>query len=322
MEFSVIVPAYNTGSFLHVCVASVQGQSVSDWELIVVDDGSTDDTAAILDSYADADARIRVFHQANRGQFFARQRGIDAARGEYIVFLDSDDELAPECLETLRTAIRKEPWDMIVYTGRIIQNGSDTGRVIGSLSDQEERIPAARIKESLIASNSLNSLCLKAFRRDLFSGDDTDYAALEGTHCGEDKVRLLYPVTKAASILYIPDCLYRYHHRTDSTMHRFEEDTVARMFAWNMFSMLRLYMAKWNMDDLPHREQAAAYQVRTYLSVYYGFRKRCTTAQEKRKFRRYPWKTYWGQLAPYCRLAKRRLSLRDRIKLYIARMQL
>lgn len=322
MEFSVIVPAYNAGPFLHACVASVRDQSVSDWELIVVDDGSTDDTAAILDSYADADTRVRVFHQSNRGQFFARQRGIDAARGEYIVFLDSDDELSPGCLEALRTAVREEPWDMVVYTGRIFQNGSDTGRVIGSLSDKAERVSPVELREILIASNSLNSLCLKAFRRELFSGDDTDYTAFEGTHCGEDKVRLLYPVTKATSILYIPDCLYRYHHRADSMIHRFEADTVAGMFAWEMFDMLRLYMAKWNMDDIPHQEKVAAYQVRTCLAVYYGFRKRCITAREKRGFRRYPWKTHWGQLAPYCRLAKRRLSLRDRMKLCIARMQL
>lgn len=322
MEFSVIIPAYNADSFLHACVASVREQGVSDWELIAVDDGSTDDTAAILDSYADADARIRVFHQSNRGQFFARQRGIDAARGEYIVLLDSDDELAPDCLETLRTAIRKEPWDMIVYTGKIIQDGSDTGRVIGRLSDEEKRVSPVEIKESLIASNELNSLCLKAFRRELFFGDDTDYAAFEGTHCGEDKVRLLYPVTKATNVLYIPDCLYRYHYRSDSTIHRFEANTVGRMFACEMFSMLRLYMAKWNMDDLPHQERVAANQARVYLAVYYGFRKRCTTAQKRKEFRRCPWKTYWEQLAPYCRLAKRRLSLRDRIKLCIARMQL
>ena len=77
VEFSVIVPAYNSIQFLHRCISSVRAQSVTDWELIVVDDGSTDGSAALLDAYAKEDPRIRVIHQKNNGQFFARRRGIE-----------------------------------------------------------------------------------------------------------------------------------------------------------------------------------------------------------------------------------------------------
>ena len=91
VEFSVIVPAYNASRFLHRCISSVQAQGVTDWELIIVDDGSEDGSAELLDAYVKEDPRIRVIHQKNTGQFFARRRGIDAAQGDYLVFLDSDD---------------------------------------------------------------------------------------------------------------------------------------------------------------------------------------------------------------------------------------
>ena len=322
MEFSIIVPVYNSGPFLHACIMSVKEQGVSDWELILVNDGSTDNSADILNFYAETDARIRVLSQENRGQFFARQKGIYAAKGEYLVFLDSDDELSPDCLETLQAAIRKELWDLIFYTGRIVRNGSDTDRMIGRISDKEGKIPVSQIKESLIASNDLNSLCLKAFRRKLFFEDDMDYSSLEGTHCGEDKVQLLHPVTEATRILYIPNCLYRYNYRADSTVHRFDINAISMMLANEMFSILRLYVAKWGMDDQQHQERLALYQMKTYLSVYFGVRKHCTTIREKRAFREYPWEEYTAPLAQYYRFIKSRLCLKDRVKLHIAKMRL
>ena len=316
------MPVYNAGSFLHASIASVKAQHVTDWELIVVNDGSTDDSQEVLEAYAKADPRIHVATQENRGQFFARRRGIDLARGEYVVFLDSDDALTPDCLTTLQAAIQRGAWDMILYTGRIIRNGAETERIFGQISPHEQTVPVKWIRERLISTNDLNSLCIKAFRRELFGGDQTDYSAFEGTRCGEDKVQLLYPVTKAANILYLPDCLYCYHYRMDSTMHRFEEKAISRMLAEEMFPLLRLFMQKWGMDDLEHQEQLAAYRIKQYLSVYFGFRRCCHTLQQWRAFRRYPWRTHWRQLAGCCRCAKKRLSLRDRTRLFAAKMQL
>ena len=322
MKFSIIVPVYNACLFLHICIASVAAQSVNDWELILIDDGSTDGSAEILDAYAEADSRICVIHQENRGQFFARQSGIYYARGEYLVFLDSDDEITPECLEILQTEISKEVPDIIMYTGKVIRNDSDAGRIIGRMTEKRQRISVEMVKENLLACNDMNSLYLKAFRRELFLGDDTDYSSLEGMHCGEDKVQLLYPLTHATNILYIPDCLYRYYHRVDSIMHRFEINRITALMAGEMFSILRFYMEKWNMNDRHHQEQLALYQIRTYLSVYFGVRKRCTTFDEKRAFRRYPWNQYTESLTVWCRLAKRKLGFKERVMLIVTKMRL
>lgn len=322
MKISIIVPVYNSSRFLPDCIASVKAQSIADWELILVDDGSTDQSADILTSYAQADARLRIIYQENKGQFFARRKGIDTAKGEYLVFLDSDDELTPNCLETLQAAFRETQADMVLYTGMIICNGEDSGRMIGGISKSEKEVSSSWLKECLISCNDLNSLCLKAFRRELFLGDNTDYSSLKGAHCGEDKVQFLHPVTQAKKIAYIPNCLYRYNHRTDSVMHSVGLSQAQKMLSNEMFSMLSIYMDKWSMNDRQHLELLAKYKIQTFLSAYYGIRKSCKTLQEKKLFKQYPWSEHVPTLAQDYSLAKSRLSLRDRLKFHIAQMRL
>lgn len=104
---SIIVPVYNTEKYLRQCVESVLTQTYSDWELILVDDGSFDGSEIICDEYARSDSRIRAIHRPNGGLSVARNTGLDYAQGEWLSFLDSDDLLHPQFLETLLTA--KDP---------------------------------------------------------------------------------------------------------------------------------------------------------------------------------------------------------------------
>ena len=98
MRFSIVVPVYNTEMLLGDCVGSVLAQTYTDWELLLVDDGSTDGSGALADSFAESDERIHAYHQENTGQFFARRAGIDRAVGDYVLFLDSDDTFTDDCL--------------------------------------------------------------------------------------------------------------------------------------------------------------------------------------------------------------------------------
>lgn len=98
---SVIMPVYNADEFLNEAVDSVLAQSCSDWELILVDDGSRDRSGAICDEYALKDLRIRVVHQKNQGVSAARNIGLELARGQWVQFLDADDIMLPQSMETL-----------------------------------------------------------------------------------------------------------------------------------------------------------------------------------------------------------------------------
>ncbi len=113
---SVIIPCYNHGHFLPDALDSVLAQTYTDWEAIVVNDGSTDNTAAVAERYADADARIRCIHQENAGLSAARNAGIRAAQGEYLAFLDADDTWEPAFLETCTAALEAHHGLAGVYT--------------------------------------------------------------------------------------------------------------------------------------------------------------------------------------------------------------
>lgn len=101
MKISVIVPVYNNEKYIRDCIDSILNQTFTDFELILVDDGSSDNSGVICDEYALNNSRIKVFHQKNRGVCAARNVGIDNAQGEYITFVDSDDYITNNALEVL-----------------------------------------------------------------------------------------------------------------------------------------------------------------------------------------------------------------------------
>ena len=116
---SVVIPVYNVEAYLRECVDSALNQTMEDLEIILVDDGATDSSGAICDEYAEKDPRIRVIHQENGGLSAARNRGLDAATGEYVYFLDSDDYILPHALEKLRKLAEKEGADVVFFDASV-----------------------------------------------------------------------------------------------------------------------------------------------------------------------------------------------------------
>ena len=112
---TVIIPAHQSGRFIEASIASVVAQTTDSWECIVVEDGSTDDTAERVRALAERDARIRYLAQDRRGPSAARNTGLRAARGEFIQFLDADDRIAPEKLERQRAFLEADPSLDLVY---------------------------------------------------------------------------------------------------------------------------------------------------------------------------------------------------------------
>ena len=123
MFFSVIVPVYNVEDYLPACIDSVLGQTFTDLELILVDDGSPDACPRICDEYAARDERIRVIHKPNGGLASARRAGIQAATGEYVFNLDSDDVIEPDTLACAHTAICDTSCEIVSFAYRWVENG-------------------------------------------------------------------------------------------------------------------------------------------------------------------------------------------------------
>ncbi len=180
--FSVVIPTYNRVGKLKRALRSVVAQTIDDYEVVLVDDGSSDDTPAFLASIA-SDKRITSIRTPNRGVSTARNSGVAAARGEFVVFLDDDDELRPTALAELKRLCTGSPAPDFMWGGRRINTTDAAGRNIGSREDDWSNVaqPLSGTRflpfVLLIATNSAFTI-----RRDVFTrlgGFDTDLMVSE-----------------------------------------------------------------------------------------------------------------------------------------------
>lgn len=318
MRFSIIVPIYNTELYLIECVESVLAQTFCDWELILVDDGSLDQSGILADHFEHVDRRIKVIHKKNEGQLWARRDGMYIAKGEYILFLDSDDYWHRDCLDILAKKIDNMNPDILVFPARKVNDSGCKGKLVGEVSKEEHWMRKEHIYWTLISGVDYNSMCLKAWKRELFEGDPTDYRGFTGTCWGEDKAQLLYPVTKANSILYIPEELYYYRCNPTSVIQNTGLQNVSGMISNQVFALVYSYMHQWDMVNVQTREAIAVCYLRNFLSVYYRLRKLCRNSASRRQFRMFK----WNQVV--CSAAFRyayssRLTPKEKLKLFIAR---
>ena len=137
---SIVVAAYNRANLLPRALDSLRDQTLTDWEAVIVDDGSTDETPVVLGRYAARDPRFRHLRQANAGLSAARNAGIAVARGELVTFLDSDDEYHPDHLALRERYMRDHPGVDLIHGGLVIVGGRDT---VPDLHDPTRQIPIA-----------------------------------------------------------------------------------------------------------------------------------------------------------------------------------
>ena len=165
---SVIVPVYRVEKYLPACIDSILNQTFTDFELILVDDGSPDRCPEICDETAKRDARVRAIHQANQGLSAARNAGIEAAHGAWLSFVDSDDFLAPDFLETLHDAAVRAGADCALCG---VQLTDEAGQKIGQPLSVADGVRTGRsILETLCRAPEITYLVAwnKLYRRDVF----------------------------------------------------------------------------------------------------------------------------------------------------------
>lgn len=205
---SIIIPIYNSGPTLICCLDSVINQSMSDWELLLVDDGSTDKSGEICDRYAVKDQRIKVFHKKNGGVSSARNVGLDYAKGEWVTFIDADDYVKEYYLANLWEHSQKQVELVISYAE--IHNGDGI---------EKELYPAKLVDdtnfESIFIENDMNwhtSPWSKLYKRSIIEKHNLRFC--EGMHIGEDAV-FLYSYMLYTNKIYISNdtdyCYFAYN---------------------------------------------------------------------------------------------------------------
>lgn len=224
-KISVIVPVYNVEKYLHQCIDSILAQTFSDFELILVDDGSTDNSGTICDEYATRDSRIKVLHQQNSGQATARNVGIDwtfkNSNSEYICFIDSDDWVSLDYLEKL--------YDVA------IDSGLDLVQCMYQETEyytQENTIKQVEYKIISPKTQYLEyynvSACCKLYRKGIFNNIRFPEGKIY------EDVSLLYKIIFfQKQIALIDEKLYYYYKRMNSTTHRdWTPNSFQRIIAW------------------------------------------------------------------------------------------
>ncbi|MCD7820264.1 MAG: glycosyltransferase, partial [Lachnospiraceae bacterium] len=249
---SVIVAIYNVGEYLEQCIESVISQTEKNIEIILVDDGSTDNSADICDRYAAEDARIRVIHQANAGVSAARNAGIEAANADWVMFVDGDDWLTPDAVEILYGKAKSDD-NCDVFVGSFYYNYPDVENFAGVKVAQETKyeydlsayrreiisyiLGQVEIPELLQMKSNLTSPWAKIYRRKLLVSNKIFY--VPGQKKAQDQVFNLYVAQYARKIIVVNEPVYHY---------RIWENSISLRLASNKVS-LDVY-AFWNKEVL------------------------------------------------------------------------
>lgn len=212
VKISIIVPVYNSDEYLDRCLHSILDQEFTSYEVILVDDGSTDASPLICDRYSGTDPRFITIHQENKGVSAARNAGMNIAQGEYLMFLDSDDVLLPFALEAMTENITGE--DIVIGGYGVFVNNIPTHEVkpYDKVSYKGQDYP--NFFQNNITPNCelLDAPWAKLFRfkaiKDIRFNEDLNYA--------EDKLFVFEALSKCNSIMTVSQAVYGYYHREGS----------------------------------------------------------------------------------------------------------
>jgi len=255
MIFSIVIPVYNVEEFLDECIGSVLHQTYPNFEIILVDDGSTDSSGAICDRYAsEYPARIRVFHNVNRGQMAARLYGMERACGDVCMFLDSDDCFRCDTLEKLNDIFCGTGCDMILFNASRYVDYSAPYRNFEYENGQcFEGQSKHALYTKMIISSELNSLVLKAAKRDVLAAIPDSYRNFNG-HYAEDLLMSLPMITQAEKIVYMDQNFYYYRVRQGSAVNSY--DPRRHISIKKVHQEMEKYIGIWGMEALRGKHYA------------------------------------------------------------------
>ncbi len=227
MLFSIIVPCYNVSRYLEKCIESVLHQKLQDWEMILIDDGSTDNTSEIINYYNGKDKRIKKIYQKNMGLSAARNRGIKEAAGKYILFLDADDWYKNEqCLDKIAIGAKKDV-DIIVFQLDKITESGRCCHVENNLQffpDYERIYTSKEYLETVLSKNDVYEWfpVLYAYRKTLFEKEMFD----ESIRFFEDVDFVYRIILKAEKLFVIKDSIYQYRIGRDGQLTHVSKELI------------------------------------------------------------------------------------------------
>lgn len=252
-KISIIVPIYNVDQYIRQCINSILTQTLKDFELILVNDGSTDMSGDICDEYEAKDNRIHVVHKQNGGVSSARNRGIDIAKGDYIGFVDPDDTIEPTMYSELFVAIKQFQADIVICPIRIINLRNNTTTITPIWNKQNGLIDKNTIEKDIIPSiidnnsYSIVSSVNKLYKKSLFSTDELIRFDENKNH-SEDARLNFQLITIINSLVYIKSPLYNYYIRKRDSLTNIFKPDLHEIILDNKNFLINL-CREYNMED-------------------------------------------------------------------------
>ena len=264
-KVSVIVPVYNTEKYLQQCITSITSQKIREIEIIIVDDGSREECAVLCDSLAKTDDRIKVIHKENAGPGFARNTGIEAAMGEYIGFVDSDDYIKPDMYDVLYNAALKNNADLVISGISFVG-----GNTFGKSGEYEEKhyfhkdtlFQKEDIKNLLLGvvgalphepddSRYGVSTCKNLFKRSVITDNKLEFLS-ERKVMSEDAIFMIDFIKQIEKAVGIPGAFYCY---------RRNDESFSKSYRSDRFSMVQSFINELenHIKDVCKREEYSLY---------------------------------------------------------------
>lgn len=211
VKVSVIIPLYNASSYLHHCIDALISQQFQDIEIILVDDGCTDESPAICDEYAKKDGRIRVFHEAHSGVAHSRQVGLNHAEGAYILYVDADDVVDASMIYDMYDEAVRQQADMVICDYRELTHDGDVWR-----KQEPTALDGVTVLDDILEGKLYGALWNKMMRRAWLL--ETEAAFPQMLSMREDLIFLSQCLPYAKKTAYIPRAYYGYERRNATAL--------------------------------------------------------------------------------------------------------
>ncbi len=272
VTLSIIVPVYNVGSFLSTCLDSILSQTFTDFELIIVNDGSTDNSGVICDEYAKRDSRVRVIHKENSGVVSARKTGVMAARGKYAGYVDGDDYIEPDMYEQMLHHMQKHDCDIVMcdveHENKALPLSSGDTRIDIDGGYYDKKLLEDKLFPKMIYAGEFYTFGIypviwnKLYKREKLL--KYQLAVDENIHMGEDAA-CVYPYVYSCDSLYFMKnkSLYHYRHSQNQMTRRYDESHFERFKSlYNFFIKTELANSEYSYQ----LDYYYAYLIKTAVS--------------------------------------------------------
>ena len=273
MLFSVYIPMYNAEKYIEETIKSILAQTFYDFELIVVNDGSTDHSVSIVQKFIAKDNRVKLINQDNQGVFKARIKAISNSIGDYIVSVDSDDLLVPNALELLSNVIKQEGGDTIFFK---MDRFADKRNYFSELEPANKKwnitrkiVTTSDVKKyqaDLLLTNCYGSLCTKIFKKNLISEYLQELNKIPNFNIGEDNLISMYCALNIKRVIMTDLCLYHYRLNTASLT---QSMNVTILSSWIMcYKFRKEFLVRFGLDNLLNAVELYSTKELSKLIVY------------------------------------------------------